>query len=382
MHERAKKHLATVSVVFALVACQSKTETYHEPVMVGSTHMLLTTADLRTVAERPHPMGDKRTIICTEPPPDVAKALSTALALSASGGNGSVQGSLSGNSASAEQLAELTGRVPGLLALRDTLFRACEAYGNGMLGDDAYGLIVSRYGEMLTTLILGDALSTNSAALAKLEGLNLGQSPSQNPDKKPQTSPSASKPPKSAPMSDFSSPARSFSARQLPSNVEVQIASLDPAFVQATPQAHSDRASPATGQNGPSSPASVTRPPTAPNSNAAKGKKQPSASKQAPKAATNNSGPETAQALEQMQANYMALGILGPLMVACVNEHDPTRRGMYPAEGGAILRQNDLLGTSFCSHYIQQLTQLEMVERLKKANASASQIEQVIGPHE
>jgi hypothetical protein len=378
MLRQSGRYTAALGVASVLAACQPRTETYHEPATVGSTPMLLTTADLRTIAERPHPMGDRRMIICTEPPPDVAKALSTALALSASGGNGSIQGALSGSSATAEQLAELAGRVPGLLALRDTLFRACEAYGNGMLGDDAYGLIVSRYGEMLTTLILGDALSTSSASLAKLEGLNLSLSPTQNnTEKKPQTSPGTSTPPKSAPPGNGPSLSGSASNNH-PESVRSQIASLDPAFVQAPTPQPGNRAG-RQGQQPGSAPGAPARSPAAPNSKPPQTNSRAAGSTQSIRPATDSNGAAIGQGLEQMQANYMALGILGPLMVACVNEHDPTRRGMYPAGATSTLRQNDLLGSSFCSHYIEQLTQLELVERLKKANASESEIKKIIG---
>jgi hypothetical protein len=49
----------------------------------------------------------------------------------------------------------LAGRSTALLGLRDGLYRACEAYANGALGADAYALILSRYGQLMTTLFLG-----------------------------------------------------------------------------------------------------------------------------------------------------------------------------------------------------------------------------------
>jgi hypothetical protein len=99
--------------------------------------------------------GSPNPIICTEPSPDVAKALSAAAQASGSGGNGTATGSLAAGGASAEAALALAGRSTALLGLRDGLFRACEAYANGVIGADAYALVLSRYGQLMTTLFLG-----------------------------------------------------------------------------------------------------------------------------------------------------------------------------------------------------------------------------------
>jgi hypothetical protein len=69
----------------------------------------------------------------------------------------SFQGSF--NSASAEAIKELAGRSTALLGLRDGLFRACEAYSNCIIGDAAYALVLTRYGQLMTTLYLGQDVS-------------------------------------------------------------------------------------------------------------------------------------------------------------------------------------------------------------------------------
>lgn len=113
-----------------------------------------TTADVRMISERRHPVLGIP-VVCTEPSPDVAKALSTAVSLSGQGGDGTATGALAFGGASAEAVAELAGRSTALLGLRDGLFRACEAYANGAIGADAYALVLSRYGQLMTTLFLG-----------------------------------------------------------------------------------------------------------------------------------------------------------------------------------------------------------------------------------
>jgi hypothetical protein len=56
------------------------------------TAVTFTTADVRMITQR-NRLGSPYPVICTEPSPDVAKALSAAAQLSASGGNGGTTGS-------------------------------------------------------------------------------------------------------------------------------------------------------------------------------------------------------------------------------------------------------------------------------------------------
>lgn len=115
-----------------------------------------TTADIRMVMRRRHPETNQE-VICTEPTPDVAKALSTASSLNFKGSsNAGASGEVGLSGGSAEAIAELAGRSTALIALRDGLYRTCEAYGNGAIGSDAYALVLSRYGQLMTTLFLGE----------------------------------------------------------------------------------------------------------------------------------------------------------------------------------------------------------------------------------
>jgi hypothetical protein len=160
-----------------------------------TTGAVFTTADIRVVSEREHPVTGRK-VICTEPTPDVAKALSAAAQLSAKGGNAETSGSLAAGGASGETVMALAGRSTALLGLRDGLYRACEAYANGALGADAYALILSRYGQLMTTLFLGQditgAAGTDAGAVASSPpatvtvsgdvtggAVSAGQSPSQ-----------------------------------------------------------------------------------------------------------------------------------------------------------------------------------------------------------
>jgi hypothetical protein len=125
----------------------------------ANTPATITTADVRMVMERRHPiLGTK--IICTEPSPDVAKALSAAISVSGQGGNGTITAGGAFGASTAEAVAELAGRSTALLGLRDGLYRACEAFANGAIGADAYALVLSRYGQLMTTLFLGQDVAS------------------------------------------------------------------------------------------------------------------------------------------------------------------------------------------------------------------------------
>lgn len=122
----------------------------------GSTSDTVTMGPaLRMVTERPRQIdnGPPLPTICTEPSPDVAvafgKSLSAQGSVTETGGT-SGSGSVSG--ATTEAATALAGRTAGVLALRDGLYAACQSYVNGVLGHDAYAVILSQYGNLLVAL--------------------------------------------------------------------------------------------------------------------------------------------------------------------------------------------------------------------------------------
>lgn len=122
----------------------------------GSADTLATTGNLRLVSERlrPGPDGSLLPIVCTEPSPDYAIAfgrsgsanVNVAIPEKATVGGG-------GSFTQTEVATELEGRAPAVLALRDGLFAACQAYANGVIGHDAYSMILSQYGTLLVALV-------------------------------------------------------------------------------------------------------------------------------------------------------------------------------------------------------------------------------------
>jgi hypothetical protein len=138
-----------------------------------TTPTAFTTADVRTITQRQHPLLGNQ-VLCTEPVPDVATALATSATLSAQGGNGAATGGLNLSGASSEAIAELAGRSTALLGLRDGLFRACEAYANGIIGQDAYALVLSRYSQLMTTLFLGQDITGAASSAGKVSATSPG----------------------------------------------------------------------------------------------------------------------------------------------------------------------------------------------------------------
>jgi hypothetical protein len=151
------RHLAsTLAVSFLASGCSILEDEVDRGYAPGRTltEATFTTADIRLITQRAR-QNSPNPIICTEPSPDVAKALSAAAAANAQGGNAGTTGSFGAGGASAEAVLALAGRSTALLGLRDGLYRACEAYANGAIGADAYALVLSRYGQLMTTLFLG-----------------------------------------------------------------------------------------------------------------------------------------------------------------------------------------------------------------------------------
>ena len=119
--------------------------------------ILASGANVRYVNEREREMTGREDrplpTMCTEPAPDVAVAFGTSLAASASIPNQGSGGFAAGTSEAALALA---GRTASVLALRDGLYATCQAYTNGALGQSAYALGLSQYGNLLVALTAHD----------------------------------------------------------------------------------------------------------------------------------------------------------------------------------------------------------------------------------
>ena len=100
-------------------------------------------------------------IICAEPSPDVAKAVSESFELDSKiaadiAGQGSGSLALAMAQQRAEAIAQMTERIATVQLLRDGMYRACEAYANGALSKTEYAVILSRYDDTMVTLLMGE----------------------------------------------------------------------------------------------------------------------------------------------------------------------------------------------------------------------------------
>ncbi|WP_342149855.1 hypothetical protein [Methylorubrum sp. SB2] len=122
----------------------------------GTSTTLATTGNLRLVTERPRPGpgGSLLPIVCTEPSPDYAVEFGrTGKAEADVSIEKKGTGKLSGDFTQTEKVTQLAGRSSAVLALRDGLYAACQAYANGVIGHDAYSMILSQYGTLLVALV-------------------------------------------------------------------------------------------------------------------------------------------------------------------------------------------------------------------------------------
>lgn len=95
-------------------------------------------------------------IVCAEPSPDALVGIAASGALEAAvatQGSGKIAASL------AEAIGELGERTPTIQLLRDGLYRACEAYMNGIFERDDYQRILDGYDTFVVTLIAIEALT-------------------------------------------------------------------------------------------------------------------------------------------------------------------------------------------------------------------------------
>ena len=159
--------LCGLSVVLAQCSYVADPNSWPQKFGLGDSETLATGPNIRLVSERERAMPNAPPLstMCTEPSPDVAVAFGRSLSAQASiTAQGGTSGSGQFAAASTEAATELAGRTAGVLALRDGLYAACQAYANGALGQNAYAMVLSQYGNLLVALA-SPGSSGNSAAL-------------------------------------------------------------------------------------------------------------------------------------------------------------------------------------------------------------------------
>lgn len=150
--------LATFSIL-ATLCLNACVDPNVEPVSVqlgGALDTIAVGPNLRLASERLREVPGLAKPVptrCSEPSPDVVIAFTRTFSGSANFSEPSGP-SVGGQATSglAEAASTLEGRTAGVLALRDGLSAACQAYVNGVIGQNAYALILSQYGNLLVAL--------------------------------------------------------------------------------------------------------------------------------------------------------------------------------------------------------------------------------------
>jgi hypothetical protein len=164
---------STIGLSLLLGGCTENDQSIYRTVDLSQGSTLLTDAKTRTVLNMAPGGGSSpgyvipSRVICAEPSPDVAQAVSKSFSAELSAavaGEGSGQGQVS--AAQAASVAELGKRLAAVQALRDGLYRACEAYANGAITDASYAAILGGYRTTLETTLFGDFLSSRGSTSA------------------------------------------------------------------------------------------------------------------------------------------------------------------------------------------------------------------------
>ncbi len=139
------------------------------PIDGVSTATLLPASNYYLLTTRPGFGVGAPPVLCSEPSPDFAIAFGNTLKAGANGGNGGLTAGVTGEADNTQAITAAAGRTAGVVALRDGLYSACQAYANGLIGKDAYALILSQYGNLLVALASGSSASAAGGGVAEMQ---------------------------------------------------------------------------------------------------------------------------------------------------------------------------------------------------------------------
>ena len=153
---------AGAAALLALAACVGEGH-ITEPFDLGKNQSLAIDAQQRVITNIALPPGQERNrVVCAEPSPDVmaaiAKSLGAGIAATVTPPTGGTAVDARAELARsyAQKLAQLGERTNTIQLLRDSLYRACEAYANGAITKTTYALLLSRYDSLAVTLAMGE----------------------------------------------------------------------------------------------------------------------------------------------------------------------------------------------------------------------------------
>jgi len=406
-----------VSVAFACVlstylggcALFADPNAWPQKFQYGESENLAAGPNIRFVNERWREMPGRPPLntMCTEPSPDAAVAFGTTLGAQATINN---QGSGGFNAGTSEAALELAGRTAGVLALRDGLYATCQAYSNGALGQSAYALGLSQYGNLLVALSSNGSLGQGAPGgpggpnnQINVQGPPAPQQQQQTPAPNPKPSggnttlehaaphhASAGRPAAKDKASAFDATvpagnhaaikdkasALDYAATHFASLGDLANYATDAVSGTARPPAKTDAARTAAtdaapgggapGGGAPDKPAPKATPPVGGQPNVQvtvqpAATPKPAATK-TPAAANNGSNPNI-----NPQVYTATESAATALLVACISEYDPTRLGAHYLDrnGNEYVATNGVLTLAFCQQYIAQLGKKLMQSKMR-----------------
>ncbi len=163
MRTYARKTSIIVLLGVALTGCTSaEWNSIHRSHQLGDDQIrtLISDAKQRIVltknrAEVTNVDGSKiERVVCAEPSPDVAQAVSSSISAAFEKTGAGGQGlSVDAAAKFGESVAQLGERMAVIQLIRDKMYRACEAYANGAVDKAAYTLMLARLDKTMVTLL-------------------------------------------------------------------------------------------------------------------------------------------------------------------------------------------------------------------------------------
>ncbi len=177
MDRSTKTHALRATLIIAISlfisACSG---THYRSFTLDSTPKTSLSVDARQrvilTTDQGGPDGNKH-VVCAEPSPDVFATAAISAALNVKTGTEQLGGGLS----RAETAGALGMRTQTIQLLRDGLYRACEAYMNGVIEGDEYRKIISAYDEVLITLMAVESLTQQIRTPPPAIGTQSGTTP-------------------------------------------------------------------------------------------------------------------------------------------------------------------------------------------------------------
>ena len=284
-------------------------------------------------------------LICAEPSPDVANALSTAIGASLGASlptnTGGKTFSAGFNSSQAESILQLGSRIATIQLLRDELADLCRSYANGAVSTTTYTLRLSRLDKKMVTLLLSEAAGRPGSAQALILG-----------DAASGSSPSASR-------------EEIEQARQAVVTASADLVTKDKEFKEAAEATKSEKrlaydAAIKALQEKQSALFALER-----------RLLQTSGGAQAQSILVNDEAPERNQILSTLQENFLLQDDLTTFLDACISSLDRPQRPMNQKDQATIAQARDILKAS--EQKLQTAISEALISRARVSNAATDE---------